>query len=669
MIPPEIATRPRILLIGAGRFGLEHLAEWIRLAEEGEIELMGVIARDEPERGRLREHYGIPVHAGLSDDLLRQVDAVDIVTPPGSHAALVRQCLPWVHVLVEKPLATDPQTAAELGALAGTFGRVLMVGHLFRFHPVLLELKRIVSGIPELPRGIHGTMINPEHDRAGRDDASLEFLHLIDMVDFLFEVQPEIVNGRRRGRLNHVSLRYPGPMTAVFRLGWEGGKKVRSLQLVYPDQLVTADLVDNSVVISGRNNQLHKSFFPHQPEALRQELRAFVAALRQPSGPHPDAVVGERIVRIALAARPASARRCPRIAVIGGGIFGVTCALELAKVGEVTLVERHAELLMETSATNQQRHHSGFHYPRSYDSIDEIRASRQAFEDEYADAIDRRFPAYYCTSATGIEIPAERYLAACQSNHLSFTIVDPPPDIVDASAVSLCLQTDEAVYNVARLREIVGSRLACSAALRCLLRTTAVSGVITNDGAKRLTLSGPAGTFEESFDYLINATYAHRNLVAHWFGFPIEPLRFDLYEHLLLRLPVSQVCVTIMDGPFTSLTATGVENLFLLSHIHDSVSRSTIPDDGMPPHWSGPVSNRSNMLRHSARYLPVLTQAFDVQSRWTTRAVNAYARDFDARPTVISDHGFGCWSVLGGKVVTSVSNARDIARQIRAEQG
>jgi predicted dehydrogenase len=664
MIPP----RPRILLIGAGRFGLEHLAEWACLADGGEIELAGVVARNEQVRERLREQYGIPVHAELSDDLIRQVDAVDIVTPPFSHGALVRQCLPLAHVLVEKPLATDAQTAAELGGLAATLGRVLMVGHLFRFHPAIGELKRIVAGIPELPRGIQGAMINPEHDRTGRDEPNLELLHLFDVVDLLFGVKPDVANGRRRGRLNHVSLRYPGPMNAVFRLGWEGTQKVRVLQLVYSDRLVSADLIDDSVVVSGRNNQMHKSFFPDRSGALREELRTFVAALLQPSDTHPDAAVGERIIRIALAARPRPAKRRPRIAGIGGGIFGATCALELAKIGEVTLVERHAELLTETSATNQQRHHSGFHYPRSYDSIAEIQAARPAFEDEYGDAIDRRFPAYYCTSATGVEIPAERYLAACQSNHLSYSIVDPPRSIVDASAVSLCVETDEAVYDVVRLREIVGARLSCSPAVRCRLRTNVVSGVITNDGAKRLTLSGPDGTVEESFDYLINATYAHRNLVAQWFGFPIEPLRFDLYEHLLLRLPISQVCVTIMEGPFTSLTGTGRENLFLLSHIHDSVSRSVIPDDGMPPRWSDPVSNRANMLRHSARYLPILGQAVDIHSRWTTRAVNAYARDFDARPTVISDHGFGCWSVLGGKIVTSVANAREIAREIRAEQ-
>jgi hypothetical protein len=70
----------------------------------------------------------------------------------------------------------------------------------------------------------------------------------------------------------------------------------------------------------------------------------------------------------------------------------------------------------------------------------------------------------------------------------------------------------------------------------------------------------------------------------------------------------------------------------------------------------------------SSRYMPILKDAEVVESRFATRAVNAFARDFDARPTVIRGHGFGCWSILGGKIITCVSNAREIAGVIRSEQ-
>jgi predicted dehydrogenase len=542
-----------------------------------------------------------------------------------------------------------------------------MVGHVFRFHPVVRELKRLVISIPELPRQIQGTMTNPEGEGAGLAEAHLELLHLFDVVDFLFGAEPEVVIARRKGQLNEVSLRYPGPINALLRLGFRGEQRVRALLLTYSDRQVAMDLVDNSLVVSTRNNQVEKRFFPGPPGALLEELRTFLATLRDPRTPHPDADVGRRIVRIAVAASPVRASERPRIAVIGGGIFGATCAIELARIGDVSLFERHAEPLTEVSYNNQWRHHSGFHYPRSYDTIQEIKAARKEFEAEYEPAIVRRNPAFYCTSVTGIEIPAERYLAACQSNELSFTAEHPPAGVVDASQVSLCFRTDEAVYDITRLRQIVTERLCGTPRIRFQLRSNVVSGVITTGGLKRLTINGPDGMREESFDYLVNATYANRNLVAHWFGFPQERLRFDLYEMLSVRLPIPQLSVTVLDGPFSSLVGIGGDE-FLLSHIHDSVSRSLIPDDGMPPQWGELPTNRANMLRHSARYFPVLSQASDVQSRFATRTVNAFARDFDARPTVITDHGFGCWSLLGGKIITCVTNAREIAAAILAER-
>jgi predicted dehydrogenase/glycine/D-amino acid oxidase-like deaminating enzyme len=660
--------RPKILLIGAGRFGLAHLVEWKRLAADGDVDIAGIVVNSEASRKAIEAEHGIPVHHQLDDALVRGVDAVDIVTPSETHGALVRRCLPLANVLVEKPLAMDPAEAGELRKLAVKSGHVLMVGHLFRFHPVVRELKRIVADIAEPPRGIEGVMTNPREAGVELKDPNLEFLHLFDIVDFLFGFEPDMNSGRRTACVNHVSIRYPGPMNVNLKMGWAGEAKARVLKLLYSDREITANLIDNSIVVAGRDNQVHKTFFPAEPQALREELRRFLAAIGDRTIAYPDALVGERLVRVAIAARPRPEKDRPTVGVIGGGIFGATCALELAKVAQVSLFERHAELLTEVSFNNQFRHHSGFHYPRSYDTIAEIKATRKDFEAEYEEAIIRDFPSYFCTSATGIEIPAERYLAACMNSNLAFTLGGPPEGMLDLSKVNLCLKTDEAVYNVPRLRQIVSERLQRNKDIRFHPGTEVMSAAIGADGSKRLTVAGPGGEREESFDFIVNATYSNRNLLAKWFGFPIEPLRFDLYELLVFRLPIPQVCITIIDGPFTSLVGTGTEGEFLLSHIHNSVSRSVIPADGMPPDWGVLPTNRATMLRHSARYFPILSKATDVQSRWATRAVNAYARDFDARPTVITNHGFGCWSVLGGKIITCVSNAREIAQEILGEQ-
>ena len=659
--------RPRILLIGAGRFGAQHLLEWRRLDRLGEAVLAGVVTTREDVRARLASESGVRAYGELTDALLGDVDAVDIVTPPHTHAALVRRCLPLAHVFVEKPLATDPAEAADLVVRARAHGRVLAVGHLFRFHPVMRELARVTAGRADRPRGIVGQFVNPARERVGRDAAHLEFLHLFDIVDALFGVEPDVVVGRPDGDLTRVSVRYPGPMTATFAMGWSEGEPRRRVELVYADARVVADFIDNTVTLFGRRNQLERRVCEAAPTALFDQLRAFARGLLEPPGTCATGETGARLVRVAAAATPVGAPVRPRVAVIGGGIFGATCAVELSRVGEVTLFERHDALMTETSALNQWRHHTGFHYPRSYDTVIEITAARAAFEAEYGAAIDRTTDAYYCTSATGVEIPAERFLAACRYHGLAFTVVTPPSELVDPNRVSVCVRTDEAVYDLPRLRAVVTERLQ-RAAVACRLRTVVTGAHIDALGRKHLTFEDPDGPGEEAFDYVVNATYGGRNALAHWLGMPLEPLRFDLFEMLSMRLPVPRASITVLDGPFTTLVGTGPGNRFLLAHIHASVATSVIPDDGLPPVWPAVSSNRINILRHSARYLPVLAEATDVESVWVTRTVEAFARDFDARPTVVTAHGFGCWSVLGGKIVTCVVNAREIAEAILAER-
>src|SRR5262245_47293295 len=111
---------PRILLIGAGRFGREHLKEWSVLVDEGEARLAGIVVSRPGSAAVLASTYTVPVHVGLNDNLLASVDGVDIVTPSTTHAAIVRQCLPWTAVLCEKPLALNAAEAKELAALAAS---------------------------------------------------------------------------------------------------------------------------------------------------------------------------------------------------------------------------------------------------------------------------------------------------------------------------------------------------------------------------------------------------------------------------------------------------------------------------------------------------------------------------------------------------------------------
>jgi predicted dehydrogenase len=94
------------------------------------------------------------------------VDAVDVCLPTPLHRPVVERALAaGRHVLVEKPIALTLQDADAIGAAAAASGRVLMVGHVLRFFPEIVAMRRIVAG-GELgrPRGLTALRLSAPPD-------------------------------------------------------------------------------------------------------------------------------------------------------------------------------------------------------------------------------------------------------------------------------------------------------------------------------------------------------------------------------------------------------------------------------------------------------------------------------------------------------------------------
>lgn len=77
----------------------------------------------------------------------REVEAVDITLPTALHALAVRKSLEaGKHVLVEKPIALDGDTADELIAMARERGKILMAAQVLRFFPMYRQMADLVKG-------------------------------------------------------------------------------------------------------------------------------------------------------------------------------------------------------------------------------------------------------------------------------------------------------------------------------------------------------------------------------------------------------------------------------------------------------------------------------------------------------------------------------------------
>jgi predicted dehydrogenase len=124
----------RIGLIGAGVAG-ERQAAGLRVCKG--VTLSGIADRDEKRAHGFAARFGVAVMS--AEDVIANSDCVVVATPAGTHGSFGLQALEaGLHVLVERPIATERQVAREMIALAQARGLVLQVGH--REEPLLNAL-------------------------------------------------------------------------------------------------------------------------------------------------------------------------------------------------------------------------------------------------------------------------------------------------------------------------------------------------------------------------------------------------------------------------------------------------------------------------------------------------------------------------------------------------
>ena len=143
--------------------------------------------------------------------------------------------------------------------------------------------------------------------------------------------------------------------------------------------------------------------------------------------------------------------------------------------------------------------------------------------------------------------------------------------------------------------------------LKIKLSTEVVGGKIDKDGTKNLVVVDSKGNkHTEMFDYIINTTYANYNKFSKWFEFPIKPVRIDLVEALIVKLPLPKISLAVMDGPFTNLVPTSKDNIFTLVHIKESILERYVPKSGIPHTKKRTKTMVNETLQKSQEWFPIL---------------------------------------------------------------
>jgi predicted dehydrogenase len=232
---------PRVAVVGVGAFGCNHL----RVIDSSEhATLGGVFDVDAARAAAAAQPYGCPVFESL-EDLARAADAAVVATPTVTHSELGCRLMELgLDVLIEKPIAHLPGPARILVETAKRTGRVLQVGHLERFNPVVIALAAVVT--KPLFFEIH--RLSEFTPRSLDVDVVLDLMiHDIDIVLALTGEMPQEIRAAGISILTpkvdiaNVRLQFPGGCIANLTASRVSTERVRKLRLFQPHEYISLD--------------------------------------------------------------------------------------------------------------------------------------------------------------------------------------------------------------------------------------------------------------------------------------------------------------------------------------------------------------------------------------------------------------------------------------------
>jgi UDP-N-acetylglucosamine 3-dehydrogenase len=312
----------RILLVGLGRWGEKHLRVLSELGVEVWVSDLSVERLE-----RAVKTVGLDPRRAAADfrSALGQVDAVDLVTPADTHLALAAECLrAGKDCFVEKPLTRTVGEAEQLAGVVSSTGRVLQVGHIFRFHPVRDVLKRLLEeGRIGTVRYLTGRFAGFKRPRMDVGVTQTDAIHYFDLFAELLGRHPSAVTatlrdylGRGMDDLSFVTVEYGG-IPAFVEAGYFVPGTYRDCVVVGERGSLTVDF-RQSVVTVFRN--LHQrrdgrwTAIVGEPEIikatgeepLRRELAGFVEAVKTRRAPRVGVTEGLLALRVVEAAQLSS---------------------------------------------------------------------------------------------------------------------------------------------------------------------------------------------------------------------------------------------------------------------------------------------------------------------------------------------------------------------------
>ncbi len=297
-----------VAVVGVGAFGRHHARVYAGLEDAN---LVAVVDRDIDRARAVAAEFGCEARTD-TEGVPPTVRAATLAVPTVAHAATGCPLLEaGVDLLVEKPIAADLDGARRLVETAERKGRVLQIGHLERFNPVVEAASKAAT----VPLFFEVHRLSPFSPRSLDVDVVLDLMiHDLDIVRSLVDSELDTVDASGlpvispKTDIANVRLQFKNGCVANLTASRVSTEKIRKLRFFQPREYVSVDYISQAGVRIGldeRNELRFEHLHGQQGEPLQRQLRAFSACVRDRSQPRVSGEDGLQALQLALKIRMA----------------------------------------------------------------------------------------------------------------------------------------------------------------------------------------------------------------------------------------------------------------------------------------------------------------------------------------------------------------------------
>lgn len=336
------------------------------------------------------------------------------------------------------------------------------------------------------------------------------------------------------------------------------------------------------------------------------------------------------------------------VLIVGGGFFGCSLGIHLAnknKDAKVLIVEQYNDLLQKASLVNQARVHTGFHYPRSKETLLSCLANYTKFLTDYSECVDSTFKNYYALAKDGTKISAKDYYNLYKEFEAPIEVAnsnDSIRSLINMDLVEEVFQVKEFAFDSIKLKSLLKKKIKQTKNLMYRLNTR----VERIEDSKVFTT---IGKIEVSEIYL--CTYSGNNAILLESKLKPLDLTYEVAELCKLEVPQEfrDKAITVMDGPFFSLYPYPAEKCHTLAHVVHTVRKSSKSEISL---IKTKKSSIFEMINDSKRFVPTIAESKYLGSITEIKALLPRNESDDGRPILFKQQEDNprVFNVIGGKL-------------------